>query len=319
MKTWLPWAGFSVFMTCFFLTNGYGDEPAVRQTLESYVKTFNDHDAESVIGYWLEDAVHHDRETGERTVGRDAIAEDLRNAFDESLRSQLSGTVERVHFITPDVAKVDGETVFSQVDAEPSRSAFSAILVRRDGKWKFSTIEESPKPIPSGGYEALQPLAALIGRWRDQGQQQTVETEIDWSPGGNFLIRSYGISEEGVETGQGTQIIGWDPREQQIRSWSFNSDGSFGDGVWSSSGDHWLVRSSQTLADGRAASGTYVIATNGSDSVRLRLIGHEIEGEPQPSPDAVVMNRIKETPDDDSVSTNAESSSAVANSSETNQ
>ena len=319
MKNWFCSLGFAVLMTCICTPDGFGDEPAVRQALESYLKSFNENDADAAIGFWVDDAVHHDHETGERTVGRDAIAADLKTALDKSLRSRLTGTVERIHLITPDVAKIEGETVLSQVDEEPSRSAFSAIMVLRDGKWKFSTIEETPVPVPSSGYDALQELTWLVGRWRDQGKEQTVETEIDWAPGGNYLIRSYVISEEGVEFGQGTQIIGWDPREQQIRSWSFNSDGSFGDGVWSSSTGTWLVRTSQTLADGRAASGTYVIATDSEDSIRLRLIGHEIEGEPQPSRDAVVMARVNELPADDSVSAKAESDSTVASSTETNQ
>ncbi len=53
-----------------------------------------------------------------------------------------------------------------------------------------------------------------------------------------------------------------------------------------------MIRSSQTLADGQAASGTYVLEREGDTAV-LRLIGHEIEGEPQPTKDAVVMVRVE--------------------------
>lgn len=292
MRNWIPSLGLALLLSASWITDSYADEAAVRKALESYLQCFNDADAEAAIAYWDEQAVHHDRETGERTEGREAIAADLREALDPSLRSRLTGDIQQFQLITPEVAKIEGEVLLSQADIEPVRSVYSAIMILKNGDWKFHSIEESPVPIPSDGHEALEKLSWLVGRWQDVGDEQTVETKVDWSPGSNFLIRSYVITEDGEQTEQGTQVIGWDPREQQIRSWSFNSDGSFGDGIWSESGDHWLVRSSQTLADGQAASGTYVITPEDDDAVGIRLIGHEIEGEPQPSREEVVARRI---------------------------
>ena len=82
-------------------------------------------------------------------------------------------------------------------------------------------------------------------------------------------------------------------RFETIRSWSFNSDGSFGDGVWSEVGDAWHVKTTQTLADGSAASGTFVMTPDG-DSMTVQLIGHEIEGAPQPSSDEITVVRKAE-------------------------
>ena len=70
-----------------------------------------------------------------------------------------------------------------------------------------------------------------------------------------FLIRTIVEQSDGQVSRAGTQIIGWDPRSEHIRSWDFNADGSFGDGTWSKNGGDWLVKSSQTLASGEAASG----------------------------------------------------------------
>ena len=274
------------------VATGRGDEPAVRAMIDDYLQSFNEQKADELITFWVENAVHHDRETGERTEGREKIAADLKAALKGKAAIRLSGSIDRVQFITPDVAKVEGETLLSEVDQEPSRTAFSAILVRKDGSWKFNAIDEHPVVVPASGYEALQELSWFIGQWTDQGEETRVETKVDWTPGGNFLIRSYVVISEGIESASGTQVIGWDPREQAIRSWSFNSDGSFGDGDWSASGNQWLIRSSQTLADGQAASGTYVLSREG-DAAVLRLIGHEIEGEPQPKKEGVVMVRVE--------------------------
>ena len=63
---------------------------------------------------------------------------------------------------------------------------------------------------------------------------------------------------------------------------------------WSSSGDDWLIKSSQTLADGNAASGTYILTKVSDDEVTLKLIGHEVEGEPQPTGPAATLVRRPE-------------------------
>ena len=49
---------------------------------------------------------------------------------------------------------------------------------------------------------------------------------------------------------------------------------------------------SQTLADGRAASGTYALTREDDNTISVQLIGHEIEGEPQPASDAVRVTRV---------------------------
>ena len=46
----------------------------------------------------------------------------------------------------------------------------------------------------------------------------------------------------------GMQIIGWDPAAKQIRSWVFDSDGAFGEGVWNKQGNRWYIQSTGTLA-----------------------------------------------------------------------
>ena len=51
----------------------------------------------------------------------------------------------------------------------------------------------------------------------------------------------------------GMQIIGWDPAAKRIRSWTFDSNGTFSEGTWEQRGDRWFIRNRGTLPDGRAA------------------------------------------------------------------
>lgn len=270
------------------------DEEAVRKTITNYTKAFNEQDTKTVSGYWTENATHTDRETGERTEGRDAIMKDIKAVFEEQAKLQLSGQVNRVRFIKPDVAQIEGETAVSGLGEEPVVSSFSAILIKDGDKWLIDSIEELPVPQPATAQDALMQLDWLVGRWVDETDGSRVETNIRWSSSRTFLLRSYTVQADEEVVREGTQVIGWDPRSNQIRSWSFNSDGSFGDGVWSKNGNDWLIKSSQTLANGDAASGTFVLSPSNENEMSLQLIGHEVEGEPQPAGKSVKVLRVVE-------------------------
>jgi uncharacterized protein (TIGR02246 family) len=269
-----------------------GDENAIRAAIESYVAAFNAKDLNAVADKWTTDATHLDRETGIRTEGRAAIQADLTTEFKERPGNRLGGRVERIQMVTPEVAKVEGQTAIGMTGEEPSINQFSAILVKVEGKWQINSLEEIPVIAQTSAADALQVLAWLEGVWVDQSNSERVESTFRWSPNRSFLVRSF-VSTTGDDVlEQGTQIIGWDPRSQQIRSWSFHSDGAFGEGQWNTSGDRWYVKSVQTLSDGRAAAGTYVMARTGDDSMTIQLIGSEVAGEPQPSSEAVTIVRV---------------------------
>lgn len=275
------------------------EEDSIREFFTSYIEVFNKHDADSVAALWRSQATHVDLETGERREGREAVTSDLANLFEEKPDVRLAGSIDRIRVITNDVARVEGQTTVSTADAEPAVSAFTAILVKQEGNWLIDSVEEMTTPQPPTSYDALRDLEWLVGRWVDESDEARVDTTVRWSSNRAFLIRSFRVSLDGEAVQEGTQVIGWDPRAGQIRSWKFDSDGSFGDGIWSQSGEDWMIKSTQTLADGQAASGTFVLARIDDDALTLRLIGHEVEGEPVPKSEAVRMVRVIEQPASD--------------------
>jgi uncharacterized protein (TIGR02246 family) len=267
---------------------------AIQAMVAAYVEAFNKKDLEKVSLAWAEDCSVTDRATGERVEGRAAMKDDLKAGFEAQPALRLSAEVGRVKFITDDVAQVEGHTVVAGPNDDPVESSFSAIFTKSGNNWQIKSLEESAVPIPATPYDALKELDFLVGRWVDEAEGSRVETAIRYSPSEAFLIRSFAVhTEEGVDQ-EGTQVIGWDPRAKHIRSWAFNSDGSFGEGVWTKSGDEWLIKSSQTLADGGVASGTYVLSKENDDTLQMQLIGHTVNGAPQPASDPVTMIRQAE-------------------------
>ncbi len=272
-------------------------DETVKAFVKSYAEAFNKKDLDKAAQAWAEDCSYLARDTGERIEGRDALASDLKSAFAKQPKQKLAGTVDRIKYITGNVAHVEGQTVMSSPTHEPQAALFSAILVQNAGRWQIASLEESAVPEPQTAHEALQDLEWFVGRWIDDAKTARVETAVRWSANKNFLLRSFTVHTDAGAAQEGTQIIGWDPRARHIRSWVFNADGSFGEGIWSKNGSDWLIKSAQTLADGRAASGTYVLTKTGDDTLGLQLIGHAIEGTPQPASEPVTMVRAaEETP-----------------------
>jgi uncharacterized protein (TIGR02246 family) len=268
------------------------DDAALQSFLKNYVDAFNRQDIDTLSSMWSEQGLHIDRESGQRTVGRAAIRNDILKAFEGSSKPRLSGTITEIRSIKPDVANVEGTTTTNLPNEEPSNSLFNAILVKVGEKWFFHSVDESPVPPPSNAKAALQELSWLEGSWSDEDANGRTISTFRWSPSGSFLIRSISEEADGEVSAVGSEIVGWDPRARQIRSWIFLADGSFGDSSWAKVDNDWIIKSTQTLANGQAASGTYLLTRIDASTVTLKLMGREIDGQPQPTGDAATLVRV---------------------------
>jgi uncharacterized protein (TIGR02246 family) len=281
-----------------FAVSARADDAAVRKTLSSYVEAFNQRDAKVVGSFWTVGGTHRDVDTGEEISGREAITADLAAVFTERPAVKLSARLDKLRLIRPEVARAQGEAVLTNGTAEPSITLFDMILVVEEGKWLIDTIEERQPPKFESAVDALAQLDWLDGTWTEAGDGEggKVESMFRRSSTGMFLLRTFALVSAGGADERGTQIIGWDPAEKQLRSWSFHSDGSFGQGVWSKSGEEWLIRSTHTLADGKSASGTYVLRRVDDDTLTFQIVGHEIDGRPQPAGPISTMKRVVAQP-----------------------
>ena len=119
-----------------------GDEGELHAAVAGYVEAFNKQDLVVVTKMWMENASHVDRESGERTEGREAILADVAESFKSRPELRLTAHVDHVRLIRPDVACVEGQTSVVAPDEDPAVSNFLAILVKQDGAWRIDSIEE---------------------------------------------------------------------------------------------------------------------------------------------------------------------------------
>ena len=96
------------------------------------------------------------------------------------------------------------------------------------------------------------------------------------------MIRKFKVEGKEAILHGGTEIIGWDPRTNRIRSWVFDSDGGFGENVWVHDGNRWLIKYSGTLADGSEASATHILTKVDAATATMQSKDRVVNGAAQP-------------------------------------
>jgi uncharacterized protein (TIGR02246 family) len=266
------------------------EQDSIHQRLASYLESFNQQDAAAVATFWSPDCISTAENSGQRIEGREALRQHFAEFFQEAPGARLAGEITDIQIVRPDVAVIEGRTTLVLADAEPVETVFSATLVKEGTAWLIRNSRERDVLSATSPQDALQDLEWLIGTWEDQAEDGHVVTTIRWSPNRAFLIRSF-AAHFGDEEQQGTQVIGWDAQNRQIRTWIFHSDGSFGQGTISRHDEAWMLKMSQTLSDGRTAAGTQILTRVDDNTITVQVIGETVAGELLPTADPVTVVR----------------------------
>ena len=118
-----------------------------------------------------------------------------------------------------------------------------------------------------------------------------VFTSVGWSDNKNFLVRSFDVRVKGKPALTGSQRIGWDPLTRQIKSWVFDSNGGHGEGLWTRSGDQWVIKATGVRPDGRTVTATQVLTFVNKDNLRWKSIDRTLGSEIAHDIDEIVMVR----------------------------
>jgi hypothetical protein len=138
---------------------------------------------------------------------------------------------------------------------------------------------------------SLEELAWMVGDWVDQDENSTIESSVNWTKNGKFLTRSFRVTSRTGQPHSGMQLIGWDPAEKTIRSWTYDAEGGFGEARWRRTGDRWTIRTKYTLPDGKLGSATNLIRPIDDDTYTWRSVNRVIGGALQPDIDEVTVVR----------------------------
>jgi uncharacterized protein (TIGR02246 family) len=269
------------------------EEKAIVADVEGFAKAYNAANVQALADFFHDDSSVIEP-GGTETRGKGPIIEMYTAAFQDTPGLKLESTVEEIKFLTPDVAKVSGQSRLSTADGNAAEfTRFSTLLVRRDGKWRIAEIREDAAAAEDiSAHDRLQELEWMVGEWVDESEDNKVTASVRWANGQSYLIRDYSIHIQGAMTASGTMFIGWDPQSGQIKSWLFDSTGGHGEAFWTRTGDkEWVVKAQGVLRDGRATSATQIHTILNKDSVKTSSIDRIIGGVVEPDITDIVMVR----------------------------
>jgi uncharacterized protein (TIGR02246 family) len=261
-------------------TDHAADDEALLNMAVEFDKAYNARDAKSLAEMFSPDAQMIDAD-GTTVQGR----EDILKAFEDIFTNEPEGLIETevtdLRYLGPAVAIETGRTVLIPAPDQPAVvNEYTAVHMKsKEGKWLMTMARDTPTEV-NDQTENLIPLSFLIGDWVDESADAVVKTTYDWSDGDKFIVGKFSVQLQGEEAFSGTQRIGWDPLARKVRSWVFDSNGGFQEGLWTNVEDQWLVNYRGVSGEGEVTSGTSVMTmldiNRWSWQSRDRIVGNEV-------------------------------------------
>lgn len=265
------------------------DRAAIRAAMQSFVKAFKTGDAQAVAGHWTAEGEYQGEEVG--TIrGRAALEKAYAEFFAKTPKVEVQTEAESLRFVALDNAIEEGTVTIRRGPDGPALAArYSALFAREEGRWRLAVLRESP-----GEEAALRDLGWLVGDWKSAGQETEVHTTYSWDENQKFLRVRFTIKEED-RTLAGTQMLGTDPATGELRGWTFEAEGGIGEAVWTRDGDHWVVASTGTLADGSTLTATNILRRVDDDTFTWQSIDRVLDDAAIPDLPPVKVTRVKAT------------------------
>lgn len=267
------------------------DEKLLRKLADEFVVAYNAGDAKAIARQFAPGAEMVDLE-GNVVQGREAIERFYGEYFEHPL-FKAAIEIESLRFVGDDIAIEDGHLTFTSLDEDATlRSRYTVVHVRQEGEWQIVSSRDVINPRDHvAPHEHLKALAWLVGDWIEEGGDSMVSTSCRWDESKNFLLTDYTVKAAGKTMMSGTQRIGWDPLTRQIKTWTFDSDGGYGEGYWHRDGERWLVKLTGVSADGRPGSTTQIHTRQSDHSRTWSAVDRVLGGEPLPDIEEITVVR----------------------------
>lgn len=267
-----------------------GAEAEIRQRAKDYLQAVKHGNGEQIAAFWTPDGDYVD-ESGQIVKGRQLARQARREQGREAAQAMLTATADTLRFVSPDVAIEDGTvSIKKAVDLESAVKRYTAIWVRREGRWLLDGVRELAASAGPGDHR-LRELTWMLGDWQSDDGGKTMRLTCSWSPDQHFLLREIDVNLPDGGPLHVSQRIGWDPRERQIKSWNFDSEGGYGTGLWFQRGNQWTVEAESVMANGSRSTGTNVYSVESDDCLVWQARNAEIDGQPVPDRSLRVIRR----------------------------
>lgn len=250
---------------------------------ERFVAAYNEKNLENMLALYTPEAEMIDEIDGLSASGIDAIRSIFESSFSKYPDRRIALEVIDVRQVAENVVVEEGITRFSGEvpNEEGDAIAYSAVLVKDAEKgWRIASSREIASTAAI--VDPLEGLYPLEGDWILQGDQMQMELSLALSDSGRFLVGSAFASTPDAG-GMLTEIrIGYDPTLGQIRWWTFDDLGGFGQGTWQAIEGGWMVRSNGVTADGEITTAIQRLVFEEDDTIVWDSTDRFLDGVAQP-------------------------------------
>jgi uncharacterized protein (TIGR02246 family) len=257
------------------------DDPVKKVILanvRAYMEAFNQQDVKAVADLFSEDCDVTEND-GTQIHGRKELEKELKETFADDPKAKISIEVNSLTLITPDVALETGAVdYYPDGKTLTAEAQYQVTHVKRGDRWLMRDARTFSHKVLSP-YDQLRDLEWLVGDWVDESSDGIVESRYRWAANKAFLLQDFTIRSSGKKVLTGTQRIGWDPLSKQIKSWVFDSEGGYGESLWSNVDDAWVIEVKGVRSDGKVVTATNQIVQLAKDRFRFdsadRIVGEE--------------------------------------------
>ncbi len=254
---------------------------AIRAAAAAYIKALEAGKADVLTAAWTPEGDYVDA-SGQSFKARELIS---RTVSKETAghNPDVHITVDRIRLTTPESAVEDGRIERrTSAGGTESKTRYTAIWVKRDDKWLLDSLRESALPQPQQNARFAD-LRWLLGEFTgSSGEGAHVVASGAMSRDGNFLLREIMVTAPDGRVRSISQRIGWDPIAGHFKSWTFDSDGGYGEATWKREGESWIVSSTGVTPDGKRLSATGIYSDITDDGMMMLSSGATVEGRPRP-------------------------------------
>jgi uncharacterized protein (TIGR02246 family) len=235
-------------------------EAALNESAQRFVAAYNRHDAKAIAAGFTTIA-EFVTEDGTAIQGREAIERHFVAVFAAAPKAHLELKVESARLVKSDVAVEEGRVELTPAPgATVESSRYIAVHVNLEGQWLLARTRDFPaEPEVQSNYEHLRELEWLVGEWIQEDEASLIATSCKWVDRRNFLLQEFTIRIGNLDPITGSTRIGWDPQTQQLKSWTFDSDGGYSEALWTRGESKWVLKARGVTRSGRTFSGTSIV------------------------------------------------------------
>ena len=260
------------------------------KAIKQLTDALNAGNPDAVAGVFLPDGELID-DSGTVYLGHDEIKALVKAFFETYPGSKTDAQVESVRAVAG-LVLVDGTRVINGKDGDSlSVIRFATIWKKTDAGLKLASLRDVSEALPPTPHEALEGLAWIVGEWINEAGDNKVSINYRWDDNGNFIVGDINITSGEQVIMKSFQRIAWDASQGKYRSWTFDSDGGFGEGVWNATPTGLVLQNSAVGPDGLRGTATVKLVSDSKDRFTVQGIHRMSEGMEAPDYQYTVVRK----------------------------